>query len=282
MTVNFRCEKCGKLLSVAADPGGSVQCPHCGKRLKVPGALASLPHPQVPPNAQESQSPPSLPGDNQADQEEIPEEPRSDATMTLMADLMPWVLSVLFHLGLALIMAFFIVFSQRTELNVTVPDSVLAIETNAMLNVGDTDRNVNDLAKKNDPERNYSKRESSIKADKGKTAKRVRLIGRGVSSGTSNMFGGMSTGAGAVPSFLGKIGSSTRLYAVRRELSERPPMDTASIPTIFRVQLSDVSDVRRTHTVSTAMGGPDGAYPGHGRRSQYPTRIETDARAGGA
>ena len=71
MTVDFRCEKCGKLLSVDAAEGSSVRCPHCNKKVQVPAALAALPRPQVPPG-----SPPPLtqpPGGEQGagDEEEI-------------------------------------------------------------------------------------------------------------------------------------------------------------------------------------------------------------------
>ena len=51
MAVEFRCENCGKMLSVDAAPGSPVKCPHCRKKVTVPEALASLPRPHVPPTA---------------------------------------------------------------------------------------------------------------------------------------------------------------------------------------------------------------------------------------
>ena len=51
MATEFRCEKCGKLLSLDTEPGETVKCPHCKKKVVVPVVLASLPRPQVKPDA---------------------------------------------------------------------------------------------------------------------------------------------------------------------------------------------------------------------------------------
>ena len=49
MNVDFRCEHCGKLLSVQGKTGDEVRCPHCMKMTAVPAGLASLPRPRVGP-----------------------------------------------------------------------------------------------------------------------------------------------------------------------------------------------------------------------------------------
>ena len=48
MAIEFRCEQCGKLLSVDAEPESRVKCPYCKAKVVVPAGLASLPTPQVP------------------------------------------------------------------------------------------------------------------------------------------------------------------------------------------------------------------------------------------
>ena len=102
MTVDFRCENCGKMLSVDAEPGSSTRCPHCKKTTPVPEALASLPRPQVPPNAAPQPRPEApAPADDLSAQGES-----SDAMLNVMARLMPVVVSVFFHLGVALVCMF--------------------------------------------------------------------------------------------------------------------------------------------------------------------------------
>lgn len=102
-TVDFRCEQCGKLLSVEAQEGQTVKCPHCEKKVTVPAGLASLPRPQVPGQAPPP-PPPPLPGEAPEQlQEEFVEDTGMSKTMTAV---MPWVLSLFLHLGVGLIAGF--------------------------------------------------------------------------------------------------------------------------------------------------------------------------------
>lgn len=101
MGVEFRCENCGKLLNVDASPGGSVKCPHCRKKMAVPAGLASLPRPQTPGGA--APPPPPPPGEPEEEEEM---DGSDDAVMKVMAQVMPWVISAFFHLGLMLVMMF--------------------------------------------------------------------------------------------------------------------------------------------------------------------------------
>jgi hypothetical protein len=112
MAIDFRCEKCGKLLSVDAQQGDQVKCPHCHKTTVVPAGLASLPQPHLPAAA----PPPPPPGASassppgEGEEEEEPE--ASDATMAVLAKVMPWVISLFFHVALALIMLLFAIAIQ--------------------------------------------------------------------------------------------------------------------------------------------------------------------------
>ena len=51
MATEFRCERCGRRVSVEAS-GRRVSCPHCKSPLTVPPLPASLPRPKVPPHDQ--------------------------------------------------------------------------------------------------------------------------------------------------------------------------------------------------------------------------------------
>ena len=188
MATEFRCEKCGKLLRVDAEPGGAVRCPHCRKKVTMPAALASLPRPQVPPNAQ---APAAGDGDEDQEQELIAHGP-PDPVMAVMAALMPWVLSVLFHLGLALIMLFVVMIVHKTVPDVDPPGSVAPDEVLTM-DITSTD---SPRAKAKDPlkEKTY-RRKKTAEQESGKTNKRA-IIGLGAASGLGeNPFGGRSTGS---------------------------------------------------------------------------------------
>jgi DNA-directed RNA polymerase subunit RPC12/RpoP len=120
MTVDFRCDKCGKLLSVEAQPGSETKCPHCNKTITVPAGLASLPRPNVPPDAQPAGSPAEPAADGQE-----PEQDEPEAMVAVMSRLMPFVISAFFHVGLALVFALVTLVSieQRKPRDIAVPES---------------------------------------------------------------------------------------------------------------------------------------------------------------
>ncbi|MDY6914008.1 MAG: VWA domain-containing protein [Planctomycetota bacterium] len=226
MAVEFRCENCGKLLSVEAAPGSLMKCPHCEKKVTIPAALASLPRPHVPPNAQ--------PAPASADQatEEPAEEPReSDAVMSLMANIMPWVISVFFHMGLAVIMMFvaMIVVHNRMPTDVIVPDPVFSEDPGGRINPGQRSPTPK-MHKPTLTRRRSSKRESSI-SDTGKTKKRVTLIGAGggAAGGGFAQLGLATGGGGSGPrsSFFGSGGNAHHIvYVVDRSGSMLHEFDT--------------------------------------------------------
>jgi len=93
MGIEFRCERCGKLIRLEAGPPPRVRCPHCRRRVDVPAELVSLPRPRVP-----AETPPT------AGAPETTAE-RPDA-VGAVAGLMPWIISAFFHMGLLVILAF--------------------------------------------------------------------------------------------------------------------------------------------------------------------------------
>ena len=110
MAVEFRCEKCGKRLSMEVQPGAKVKCPYCKAKVPVPAGLASLPQPLVPAMAGAA-GPPPMPAAGDGAQEEVVHD---DAMMGAMAKLMPWVISVFLHAGVLMVLAFVTIFVMKT------------------------------------------------------------------------------------------------------------------------------------------------------------------------
>ena len=232
MAVEFQCEKCGELVSIEADAGSTVKCPHCSKRIVVPAALASLPSPQVPePGAAPPAQPPlgdagasPLPGEppaqappegeeGEAEEEEVVTD---SALMGSMATIMPWVISVFLHLSLGMILMFVTMFIiiKREAVDVIVADDTLSATPGGVVNPGhgDPDRR---------PEQNriqkeatgYAKREAAVASDSGETDEQIELIGPGAggsSGGSLAPFGLHSGGHGAGPksNFFGRGGNA--------------------------------------------------------------------------
>ncbi|MCK4600847.1 MAG: hypothetical protein KAU28_00170, partial [Phycisphaerae bacterium] len=120
MAVNFRCEECGKLLGTEAEPGSTIKCTQCGKKVTVPAGLAAFPRPRI-----SSDVEPAEPAHPQAPQQLEPQE--GAVVLGVMAYIMPWVISVFFHLGLILIMFFVVMFFEASQIpqDKIVPDAEL-------------------------------------------------------------------------------------------------------------------------------------------------------------
>ncbi len=103
MTLNFRCDKCGKMLKVEAEPGGKVRCSNCRGWAKVPSLLGRLPHPNVPPYAD------ARPVEIAVKDES---EEASPVALAAIGTGMPWVISAIMHVGVFLIMLFIVMISR--------------------------------------------------------------------------------------------------------------------------------------------------------------------------
>ena len=89
MTIDFTCPGCGRLIRTDGPSRLKVRCPACRARVSVPGALAELARPN--PAAEGAAPAPA--------EEAAPEGP-----VRFIAIAMPWTFSVLFHVGIALVM----------------------------------------------------------------------------------------------------------------------------------------------------------------------------------
>jgi len=248
MAVEFRCENCGKMLSVDAAPGSLVKCPHCRKKVTVPEALASLPRPHVPPNATPSATRPQAPPP-QGDEEEAEEPVESDAVMGAMAMIMPWVISVFLHLGLFLIMLFLVMVSTGRGVegkNVVIPDAVL----NPLRPGGVMDPRTKTLSRSQNEKRTvvkrYTKREDRV--DKGKTEKTVELLAPsadGAKGGAAELGLTNSDSRGGPRSrFFGSGGNAYHIvYVVDRSGSMAPTFDEVRIEMLKSIsRLQPVQD----------------------------------------
>ena len=210
MAAEFRCERCGRILDVEAGPGSLIQCPHCKKSVTVPAALASLPRPHVPPNGRMARELAAGPDQEAASrQEQLIQSGRDDAVMAVMARVMPWVISLFLHASIALIMAFIVMLAAKEMgIDVVVPSSRLSKNPGGTLNARDkTAKALSD--RRRAAARQWSKKESAIITDTGKTAKKISLYARGGSAGSGSPIQGLAGGAGSPgSSFLGTGGNA--------------------------------------------------------------------------
>ncbi|OQB80830.1 MAG: DNA-directed RNA polymerase subunit P [Planctomycetes bacterium ADurb.Bin126] len=269
--MEFRCEKCGKLLNVDSDPGSMIRCPHCNKKIVVPAALAAMPHPQMPATSVVKDTPANQPAAGQTEGqgegqegEEEEEEEGEDVLVGAMAKIMPWVISIFFHVGLFLIMAFVTMIVKVTAVpdDVIVPDAVWSDNPGGVLNPGSSNPNapMQQQVKKTD-QNAYSKREAAIQADTGKTDKKPMLIGMsaGESSGGGLAAFGLSTGgqgSGPRSSFFGSGGGNVHhiVYVIDRSGSM---IDTFQfVRAEMLISISRLRPMQDFHVILFAEGHP--------------------------
>jgi len=101
MTLDFRCDKCGKMLKLEADPGAKVRCPNCHARTKVPALFGQLPRPNVPTGAEAV----AIPVKHESEEE-------SQVALSAIGASMPWVLSAIMHVGVFLVMLFVVMIAS--------------------------------------------------------------------------------------------------------------------------------------------------------------------------
>jgi DNA-directed RNA polymerase subunit RPC12/RpoP len=216
MAVDFRCEKCGKLLSLDARPGEETKCPHCLKKITVPAGLASLPRPQVPPNAAREGA--------QAGEEEGGALGEQDPVMNVLAQVMPWVISVFFHLGLVLITMFIaiIVIDEKTDKSTKRPDATVVPKRDRVT------RKIPKTGYKNAPKRparqplpSLTRGDAQVKSDKlegtglrGKTSAVIGTSGAGTPGGKLAATGPRRFGGGGAGFFGATVKAEDIVYVI--------------------------------------------------------------------
>jgi len=231
MAVDFRCENCGKLLSVDEEPGNTVRCPHCRKKVTVPAGLAALPRPHVPPNARPQGEPPAQSagaspyGQQEGDQDE--EHVEGEAVMGAMATIMPWVISAFLHMGVFLIMLFFVmvVGNKKIPNSIVIPDAALSLDHPGGVMHPKTETVSKSKNDRRTVVKRYTKREDQV--DKGKTEQTVQLLAAssdGARGGAAELGLTNSDAAGGPRSrFFGSGGNAYHIvYVIDRSGSMAP------------------------------------------------------------
>jgi DNA-directed RNA polymerase subunit RPC12/RpoP len=272
MAAEFRCEKCMKIVSIDADPGSKVRCPHCGKKIVVPTALASLPTPQVPGDAPASANafasdtaapPPPPDGEGEGDEEEEEEEEEEgsgDAVMTAMAAMMPWVISLFLHGGLMLVMVFavMIVKLDKRPDSVVIPDAAFSENPGGVVNPGESNPDMEARQPTPTDQNQWSRREGEVSADTGKTDTPVNLIGRGVggmAGGGLAAFGLTTGGSGSGPrsDFYGSGGNAHHVvYVIDKSGSMIADFD--NVRQQMLISISKLREVQDFHVILFADG----------------------------
>lgn len=101
MTLDFRCDKCGKMLKLQAEPGSKVRCSNCRRRTTVPILFGQLPHPNVPASPQAL----TIPVKDETEEE-------SQVALSAIGTSMPWVFSAIMHVGVFLVMVFIVMITS--------------------------------------------------------------------------------------------------------------------------------------------------------------------------
>jgi len=255
MAVDFRCENCGKLLSVDAEAGSSVACVHCKKKVTVPAGLASLPRPHVPPNGKSAPAPQQP---TEAEAETLEEGQENPAVLNAMANIMPWVISAFFHLGLFLIMVFVVMFVQygKDDLEVIIPDAVFSEDPGGRMDPGERNPEVKTKVKQA-IERKYAQKEAAIQNEK--TDRRVELIGVAGASGGPSAAMSLASGSRAGPksSFFGSGGNAHHIiYVVDRSGSMIAGGVWDIVSREMLVSVSKLRDIQDFHIILFAEGPP--------------------------
>lgn len=149
MATEFRCGKCGKAILADQPVGSAVHCPACGATLIVPGptqpesnVVSHAPHPV---RAQPSGVTTNIPvaaiiESTPVEQEVYVEGALSERTVGILAAVMPWAVSLVFHAGIFLIMFFAftareIVANEEAE-RIIIPDARLSENPGGLVDFG--------------------------------------------------------------------------------------------------------------------------------------------------
>ena len=231
----------------------------------VPAALASLPTPQVPGPGQ-APPPPAPSGQEPGDEEELEEEDHSsDAVMAAMANIMPWVISVFLHVGLILIMVFWvmIVVVNKIPDNIVVPDAALSDTPGGRINPGEGDPNMEMHQPRPTDDDKWSRKEGDVSVDTGKTDKRINLIGRGVggvSGGGLASFGLTTGGRGSGPrsALFGSGGNAHHVvYVIDKSGSMAAEGLFDNVRHQMLISISKLSEIQDFHVILFSDGPPD-------------------------
>jgi hypothetical protein len=213
--------------------------------------------------AAENNNPPvqnSSPPKGQEDvveQEELPEEELQDKNeqfLAVMAKAMPWVISLLFHVGIFLIMIFvvFLVMAPENTDEIIIPDAVMSDNPGGRMTEAKT------MSKTQSKTVTKSRvRKETVSIDAGKTTKPLDIygVGGGGAAGGATAMGMATGGGGAKSSFFGSGGNAFNVvFVVDRSgsmLDTFGPVRAEMLRTISRLR-----ETQMFHVILFAEGRP--------------------------
>ena len=182
--------------------------------------------PAAPEQPARPQAPPTEPG--LPSQEEL----SSDKTMLLLANAMPWVISMLFHLGLFLVMFFlvFMVVKQPDSEEIIIPDAVMSDNPGGMVNPRQSQTKSKSQTRQ---KRKKFTRKTKISVDTGKTKTALKVFGGASAAATDDM--GLRANTGTRSSFYGSGGNAHNIvYVIDRSGSMVSSFDNGVKPEVLR------------------------------------------------
>lgn len=186
--------------------------------------------------------------------------PGGERVMAILAAAMPWVISLLFHLGLFLIMIFivFVVFQEETPEDVIIPDAVMSENPGGRMTAGEMTARATKTSQQS--QRRQLVRQTTVTADAGRTTKPVDIIGiggGGASSGGGAKMGLAAAGGGGGPrsTFFGSGGNAFNVvYVIDRSGSMVDTFDLVRLEMLRSI--GRLRDEQMFHIILFAEGRP--------------------------
>lgn len=264
MEIEFKCQKCQKLLSINAAGGTSFKCPHCGVRQVVPEALASLPTPLLSGRVDVEHS-------AAVESEEANEE--NSRPMAALANSMPWVISAFLHCGVFMLTMFIVFMIDAVTplpISIPVPDATLSenpgatVQSNNSQSSDATERSKSNITKVSAASSLRTDIKALVSGAAGAKGS-CELISQGIGGnnggggapGSGDM--GLGTGASAAAprsSFIGSDGGNCTqvIYVIDRSGSMADTLDTLKYEMIKSI--STLRDTQQFHIIFYAEGKP--------------------------
>jgi hypothetical protein len=197
-----------------------------------------------------------------------------DKFLAGVAKLMPWVISLLFHVGLFLIMLFLvmIVFIDDTPEEVIIPDAVLSENPGSVSNPTQSQTKTKSTTSK----RSLTKT-TKVAADAGKTDKPLDIIGGGGNSGggRSMGMGTAGSGGGAKGKFFGTGGNAHNIvYVIDRSGSMTRTFESVKMEMLRSI--GKLKDTQSFHIILFADGSPLEPRNRNLKRATYENKMSAN------
>ena len=179
--------------------------------------------PAAPEQPARPQAPPTEPGQSAGVGHDGHDELSSDKAMLILANAMPWVISMLFHLGLFLVMFFlvFMVVKQPDSEEIIIPDAVMSDNPGGMVNPRQSQTKSKSQTRQ---KRKKFTRKTKISVDTGKTKTALKVFGGASAAATDDM--GLRANTGTRSSFYGSGGNAHNIvYVIDRSGSMSDTFD---------------------------------------------------------